>query len=139
MKEEIEQADAYKERVYAATVNIDKHCAPVVVSRTPERTRASPTPAREPVDSTARVRLPKLGIRPFNGDITKWTTFWDSFKLAIDSSSTLSQIDKFNYLRSFVELSANEAISGLTLTTDNYKEAVTILKKKRNLVTNNIS
>ena len=51
VEEEIEQADAYKEKVYAATVNIDKHCTPVMVSRTPDPTRASPTPAREPADS----------------------------------------------------------------------------------------
>jgi len=46
--DEIEQADAYKERVYAATVNIDKHCTPVVASRTPDRTRGSPVLSREP-------------------------------------------------------------------------------------------
>ena len=61
--------------------------------------------------------------------MTTWTTFWDSFESAIDSSTSLSPIDKFNYLRSLVEKSAAEAISGLTLTADNYKEAVTILKK----------
>ena len=43
---------------------------------------------------------------------------------------SLSPIDKFNYLRSLVEKSAAEAISRLTLTADNYKEAVTILKKR---------
>ena len=94
VEEEIEQADASKEKVYAATVNVDKHCTLVAVSRSPEATRASTTPAREPVDSTARVRLPKLSIRPFNGDMTMWTTLWDSFESAIDSSTSLSQIDK---------------------------------------------
>ena len=130
VEEEIEQADAYKEKVYAATVDIDKHCTPVIVSRIPEAARASPKPAREPADSTTRVRLPKLSIRPFNGDMTTWTTFWESFESAIDSSTSLSPIDKFNYLRSLVDKSAAEAISGLTLTADNYKEAVTILKKR---------
>ena len=77
VEEEIEQADANKEKVYAATVNIDKHCTPVAVSRIPETTRVSPTPARESVDSTNRVRLTKLSICPFNGDMTTWTTFWE--------------------------------------------------------------
>ena len=130
VEEEIEQADAYKERVYAATVNIDKHCTSVAISRSPEAIRASPPPAREPADSTTRVRLPNLSIRPFNGDMTTWPTFWDSFESTIDSGTALSQIDKFNYLRSLVEKSAAEAISGLTLIADNYKEAVTILKKR---------
>ena len=55
--------------------------------------------------------LPKLSIHSFNGDMTTWTTFWDSFESAIDGSTSLSQIDKFNYLRSLVEKSAAEAIS----------------------------
>ena len=75
------------------------------------------------------MKLPKLVIRNFGGDITGWTTFWDSFESAIDQNPGLSEIDKFNYLKSLLEKSAAEAISGLTLTADNYKEAVSILKK----------
>ena len=89
-------------------------------------------PVRDPAPRTspiARVKLPKLAIRPFNGNITAWTTL-DSFESAIDNSTGLSEIDKFNYLRSLVEKSATEAISGLTLTADNYKEAVLVLKKR---------
>lgn len=77
-----------------------------------------------------RVKLPRLAIRPFNGDITTWTTFWDSFESAIDSSTGLSEIDKFKYLRLLLENSVAEASSDLTLTTDNHKEAVWILKKR---------
>ena len=54
----------------------------------------------------------------------------DSFKSAIHDNTTLSDIDKFNYLRSFLERSAREAIAGLTLTGPNYKEAVSILEKR---------
>ena len=62
--------------------------------------------------------------------MTTWTTFWESFESAIDSSTSLSQIDKFNHLWSLIEKSAAEAISGLTLTANTYKEVVTILKKR---------
>ena len=41
VEDEIEQADAYKEKVYAATVDIDKHCTSIAASRTPDTTRAS--------------------------------------------------------------------------------------------------
>ena len=43
------------------------------------------------------VKLPKLEIVKFRGDYTKWQSFIDSFKAAIHSSATLSNIDKFNY------------------------------------------
>ena len=42
----------------------------------------------------------------------------------------LSEVDKFNYLRSLLERTAKDAISGLTLTAANYKEAVEIRQKR---------
>jgi hypothetical protein len=77
-----------------------------------------------------QVRLPKLSIRKFNGDITKWVTFWDSYNSSIHSNPTLSSVDKFNYLSSLLESSATEAIAGLSLTAANYEEAIATLKKR---------
>ena len=91
--EDIEQGDAFKEKIYAATVNIVKHCATGVRGGCPDRSRTSTEPARAPASRfppITRVKLPP--IRP---DIN---TFLDSFKSAIDSSTGLSEIDKFNYL-----------------------------------------
>lgn len=77
-----------------------------------------------------QVRLPKLSIKRFNGDLTKWVTFWDSFNSSIHTNPVLSSVDKFNYLTSLLESSAAEAIAGLTLTTENYDEAIATLKKR---------
>ena len=77
-----------------------------------------------------KVRLPKLTIKPFSGKLTAWTPFWDSFNSAIHANPDLSKVDKFHYLRSMVSHSALEAISGLTLTGDNYDEAIEILQKR---------
>ncbi len=84
----------------------------------------------------SKVRLPKLSIKPFNGILTQWTPFWDSYKCAIHENIELSKVDKFNYLRSMVSNTALEAISGLTLTGANYDEAIDLLK--RDLVTNSL-
>lgn len=54
--------------------------------------------------------------------------FWDAYKAAIHDNADLSDIDKFNYLRSLLERTALEAVSGLSLTEANYKEAVAILE-----------
>ena len=43
---------------------------------------------------------------------------------------TLTSVDKFHYLVSFLESSAAEAIAGLLLTAANYTEAVSILRKR---------
>ena len=79
---------------------------------------------------TSHVKLPKLSIKKFNGDLMKWVTFWDSFDSSIHSNPSLSIGDEFNYLNSFLELTAAESITGLTLTSANYEEAVAILKRR---------
>lgn len=86
-----------------------------------------------------RVKLPKLVPKKFNGDLTKWSTFWDSFESSIHHHPDLSDIDKFNYLCTLLEGTASEAISGLKLTSTNYREAIAILQKrfgnKRQIIT----
>ncbi|KAL5497136.1 hypothetical protein EMCRGX_G013555 [Ephydatia muelleri] len=76
-----------------------------------------------------KVKLPKLTLRKFSGDPTAWTPFWDSYESAIHRNPDLSDIDKFNYLQSLVEHSAAEAIAGLTLSSSNYGEAITLYDK----------
>ena len=78
----------------------------------------------------SKVKLPKLTIQPFGGDLTNWTTFWDSYKAAIHDNGSLSEIEKFNYLRSLLQGPALDAVSGLTLTAANYEEAISVLQKR---------
>ena len=69
-------------------------------------------------------------IKPFNGDLTAWTAFWESYRSAIHDNTALSEIDKFNYLKSLLTRGALEAVSGLALTAANYREAVDTLQKR---------
>ena len=46
------------------------------------------------------------------------------------SSATLSNIDKFNYLRCYVAGDALNTIEGLSLTNDNYIKALGLLKDR---------
>ena len=77
------------------------------------------------------MRIPKLEILKFCGDAKKWTEFWDSYEAAINKSNLLDD-EKFfkNYLKTLVIDEATNAISGLSLTTDNYGEAINILKDR---------
>ena len=75
------------------------------------------------------MKLPKLTLRQFNGEMTQWTTVWESYGSAIHNNNDLSDIDKFNYLNSLLERTAREAVSGLALSSANYHEAIAILKK----------
>ena len=66
----------------------------------------------------------------FSGDKPRWTEFWDSFECAIHTNKKLSDIEKFNYLKSKVSGEAKSAILGFALSKENYKIAVEILKDR---------
>ena len=77
--------------------------------------------------STTKPRLPKLVLPKFDGEITKFKSFWDSFYSAVNKNADLSSVDKFNYLHALLEGQAARAIQGLTLSESNYQAAVEIL------------
>jgi len=58
----------------------------------------------------ARAKLPKLVLPHFKGDVTKWTSFWDSFDSAVHQNAHISKIDKFNYLHSLLDGAAATAV-----------------------------
>ncbi|CAB4010878.1 Hypothetical predicted protein, partial [Paramuricea clavata] len=60
----------------------------------------------------------------------KVQAFWASFDSAVGSNSSLSDVDKFNYLKSLLHGSAAETISGFSLTKENYCEAIKLLKER---------
>ena len=75
-------------------------------------------------------KLPKLKIEKFDGKIINWQTFWDQFESCIDSQENITDIDKFRYLRNLLCGSARETISALTLTSENYKNAIQLLRDR---------
>ena len=79
---------------------------------------------------SSKVKLPKITLPHFKGNPIYWTAFWDSYESSVHLNSGLSNVDKFNYLRSLLERSAYEAIAELTLSSANYSEAIEILKKR---------
>ena len=60
----------------------------------------------EPSTSQVKIKLPKLELPKFRGDITQWQGFWDQFNTSIHENTSLSDIEKFNYLRTFLTDSA---------------------------------
>ena len=93
---------------------------------------ASPTIRSRSVigGSGAKPRLPKINLPRFNGEITRFSSFWDSFESLVHKNEELSGIDKFNYLVSLLEGPAARAVQGLPLTETNYDHAVELLKER---------
>ena len=61
--------------------------------------------------SQKKVKLPKLLLHNFHGSVTDLFPFWESFDSAINQNSDLSEIEKFQYLRSLLQGSALNVIS----------------------------
>ena len=129
---EIEDSEKVLERVVA--------CQKRIHDALQKLTNESNTPQGQPVAGLnpfpqmplieAKAKLPKLTLPKFRGDVTKWISFWDSFKSAVHENGSLSAIDKFNYLNSLLEGHASRAIQGLSLTEANYESAIEILNER---------
>ena len=76
-----------------------------------------------------QVKLPKLDLPVFDGKLTEYTHFKESFEAAVDTKS-ISGISKFQYLKSCLKGSALKSIDGLNLSSANYDVAMKILDEK---------
>ena len=74
-------------------------------------------------------RLPKLDLPTFSGDILAWQIFWDSFQTTVNNPS-LTNVQKFSYLKSQLNHSAEYCIPGLALTSANYEQEINLLKER---------
>ncbi|XP_071055173.1 uncharacterized protein [Onthophagus taurus] len=73
------------------------------------------------------VRLPKLELKKFNGDIATWPEFWEQFKQSVHDSE-LDDVGKFAYLKSYLTGRAAATIAGLTSSGASYVNAIELLK-----------
>ena len=87
----------------------------------------SPSATSETAATKRDVNLTKIQLVKFDGNPMNWQSFWDQFEATIHNRAGLSDVDKFNYLRNLLEKVPLEAISGLTLTTENYRHAIKLL------------
>ncbi|XP_064461678.1 uncharacterized protein LOC135371619 [Ornithodoros turicata] len=131
---EIEVAMSYQEKICTAISQISQKLKKKIqrtTLRPDSPTRAVLIPAMQHQGST-KVKLPKIEVPKFNGDLMNWMTFWDQFESTIHKNETLHNVDKFKYLQSYLTGKAATAISGLPLTNENYDAAIEILNQRFN-------
>ena len=79
--------------------------------------------------NSVHCRLPKIQLPEYLEDLLAWQGFWDQYQIAIHKMR-ISAMDKFNYLKGCLKGESLSAVSGLTLSSENYKEAVGILNDR---------
>ena len=76
-----------------------------------------------------QVKLPKLELAVFAGDVTEWSAWWDSYEATVHNSD-LPEVSKFSYLRSLLTEDVRKVIKGLSLTSAHYKVACELLQQR---------
>ena len=83
-----------------------------------------------PILSKSSVKLPKLEIKRYSGDLKDWQKFWGQFDAAVHSNPSLTPVEKFNYLKTLVTGAAEVSTEGLALNDANYSTAVRRLQDR---------
>ena len=78
-------------------------------------------------NSSSNLKMPKFNLPSFDGQYQNWTPFFEQFMASVDGSTTLPDIQKFNYLKSSLVGEVSQLISYLPLSNTNYKIALKIL------------
>ena len=81
-------------------------------------------------DHGCSVKLPELEIPTFDGDILQWREIWDFFHVTVDQNLHLSDVEKFCYLKDRLIGEAKHAISGISISQENYSVVKTLLKER---------
>ena len=107
-----------------------QHC--ILITRIESKTKQSRTETRQLPETNKQttIKLPFLQLKKFGGNPTEWKAFWDAFASAIDNNTDLENVQKLNYLKSYLYGNAARAIDGFQATNENYEKAVKQLEKR---------
>ena len=133
IEEEIKETGVFRESIHQMIVKIDETLLVDIDHGITDKSSAHSVHSNSnsfAEGSGLRAKLPKITLKKFHGDPILFTPFWDSFVSAVDMNHALSDVDKFNYLRSLLEGSAAGAIRGLPLTGGNYEAAKNVIRKR---------
>ena len=110
-------------KIYSLETSNSEHSS---VRENPSNHTRSPSSLSE----TVKIKLPQLELKPFDEKMLNWQPFWDRCQSSMDNNSNIIHMDIFAYLQSFLSPSISECIFGLTITAENYKEVVELLKQR---------
>ena len=114
-----------KKRLFDCSLQVEELLQPLVRARSHE-----PTPGPTHSDSKG-VKLPKLDVPTFDGNILNGKCFWEQFCISVHDRSSLSDSEKLVYLQHEVkDGSAKRVIEGLSRSGEHYSEAVECLTSR---------
>ena len=76
--------------------------------------------------SNSSIRLPRLELPTFDGDVLKWHAFFEAFTNSVHSRN-IPNVEKCSYLKQFLKGEAMNLVAGLAVTSANYDAAMELL------------
>ncbi|GFV03131.1 uncharacterized protein TNCV_59961 [Trichonephila clavipes] len=125
LEKEIEKQQEYRDSIITCKVRVNK-----ILNKRETESRNTPITSSRSEQQFSSLKLPQLQIPQFYGNILKFSDFFAQFEAAIHNNSNLSDVEKFNYLKSYLIDEAEIAIRGLTLSANNYTIALNIIKER---------
>ena len=126
---EIEESEGIKDEIQLNLLKLDSLLKELKTPSQPSEPSPVSTSSQATGSMSHSTKLPKLVLKKFSGDPKTWQEWWDSFKVAVHENG-ISDVEKFNHLRSLVEGAAYATIAGLSLTEENYKTAIDLLQER---------
>lgn len=80
--------------------------------------------------SNCNVKLPRINLPTFSGELKSWPNFHDLFNTLIHENQSLSNIEKFQYLYASLSGEPHDLIKHLPLTSGNYIIAWNLLTER---------
>ena len=118
---EMDDISDYKEKISTTIYAIENALGEIAIGETSGQGQTSDANdsivsiSSSQAERRVNVRLATLELKKFSGKIHEFQEFWDSFQSAIHDNENLSKVDKFKYLRSFLEEPANSVIAGMSI------------------------
>ena len=75
------------------------------------------------------VRLPKLQLPNFDGNVLRWPEFWDIYESSVHRQD-IPKVVKYSYLKGALRGSAASVIAGISITNEGYDVVIQILQER---------
>ncbi|GFR11993.1 uncharacterized protein TNCT_585531 [Trichonephila clavata] len=125
IEKEIEKQQEYRDTIITCKVRVNK-----ILNKKEKESRNAPNASSRSEQQYSSLKLSQLQIPQFDGNILKFSDLYSQFEAATHNNSNLSDVEKFNYLKSYLTHEAEIAIRGLTLSANNYTIALNIIKEQ---------
>jgi hypothetical protein len=76
------------------------------------------------------IKLSTIKLEHSSGDIQSWQRFWEQFQSSVDTNPSVSQINKYVFLRGYLEGEHKHLVDGIAVTPETYDETEHILHAK---------